>query len=95
MPTSDDGLSAAPQPSQIRPAARSTAPLDNTTVSATTISSHGRPAWSAAYTRSACPSEDTNGGRSASTSAPSTTVTPVTASPRPRPRSLGSLTQDR
>ena len=35
---------ACPQPSQIPPAARSTAPLDTTTHSAITISSHGRPA---------------------------------------------------
>src|SRR6185369_13042523 len=53
------GLWLDPQPSQIRPAARSTAPLDKLTDSAITISSHGRPACSAAFTSSACPAEDT------------------------------------
>ena len=62
------------------------------TDSAITISIHGRPAWSAASTSSACPAEDTKGGKSARTSAPAAIVTPVTASPRPRPRSLVSLT---
>ena len=59
----DRELSISPQPSQIRPAARSTAPLDMMTDSAITISNHGRPAWSAASTSSACPAEDTKGGQ--------------------------------